>query len=117
MTKINLNTRELISYEIYFKNLIENLTPKYMSDISWGYKYESQDVVIYFYKDENGENIIKQFCEKIENNWYDMTPKSYHVKIMFDKLNSTPYRQVETFTPMPWEDEMTENGHQQKDFY
>lgn len=117
MTKINLNIKKLISHEIYFETIIESLAPTYMSDISWGYKYQSQDVVIDFYQDENGENIIEQFCEKVKNNWHDIAPTDFQIKVMFDKLNATSYRQIETFTQMPWEDEMHENGHKQSDFY
>ena len=117
MTKININTQKLISHESYFEAIIETLTPKYMSDISWGYKYNSLDIVIDFYQNEDGENIIEQFCEKVKNNWHDITPTDFQIEVMFAKLNATPYRQVETFTPMPWEDEMHENRHKQSDFY
>ena len=117
MTKLTKNTENRMHNEDYFSLLIQGLKPHYLSDISWVYSYTTETVCIEFYQDQNGKNYVEQFAVKIKNKWSDVNPTDFQIKVIFEKLNATPYRQVETFTPIPWEDEMTENGHQQKDFY
>lgn len=100
-----------------FNEIIESLKPEYLSDVSWGYKYEKYDFVIDFYQDELGKNIIEQFCKKIKNEWINVEPTDAQLKTMFEKLNRTPYKEIELHNYMPWENETWENGHSKNDFY
>ena len=111
------NFEKIMNDENYFTQIISNLKVEYLCDISFAYQYKTENIDILFYQNENAVNIVEQFCKKVKNYWIIIYPTDFQVKIMFDKLNSTEFRKIETFTPMPWEYEMHENGHSFKDFY
>ena len=115
--KTQSNFEKIMTDKNYFTEIINNLKVDYLCDMSFAYKYETENIVISFYQDENGINIIDEFCKKIKNIWIEILPTEFQTKIMFNKLNTTKFRQIETFTPMPWEYEMHENGHKEIDFY
>lgn len=114
MTKV---TNSVLNNQAYFEIFIENLKPEYLSDISWAYKHESHNLVVDFYQDETGKNIIEQFCVKMKGDWRDVEPTEAQLKTMFKQLNNTPFKPVQQFESLPWENEMWENGHSEKDFY
>lgn len=80
---------------IDFNEILENVKLEYISDISWGYHYETKNICIDFYQDETGKNHIEQFCKKIKNVWVSLIPNDTQIKAMFDKLNATPYKETE----------------------
>jgi len=80
---------------IDFNEILENAKLDYMSDTSWGYSYESRNIALDFYQDETGKNHIEQFCQKVKNVWFELIPNDAQIKAMWDKLNSTPYRETE----------------------
>jgi hypothetical protein len=78
-----------------FVEIIETAKLKYIDDISWFYKYETKDCIVDFYQNEIGKNKVEQFAIKIDSRWISLTPTAEQVKMMFDKLNATPYQAVE----------------------
>ena len=74
---------------------IEQAKIEYISDISFGYRFESQFLVVDFYQDENGKNHVEEFCQNHKGLWVAIEPTAKQVKRMFEILNDTPYREVE----------------------
>jgi hypothetical protein len=74
---------------------IEQAKLEYISDISFGYRFENQFLVVDFYQDENGKNHVEEFCQNHKGLWVAIEPTEEQVKRMFSILNNTPYREVE----------------------
>jgi hypothetical protein len=74
---------------------IEQAKLEYISDISFGYRFESQFLVVDFYQDENGKNHVEEFCKNHKGLWVAIEPTEEQVKRMFEILNNTPYIEVE----------------------
>jgi hypothetical protein len=68
---------------------------EYLSDISWSYSFENENIVLDFYQDESGKNHIEQFAKKIGSVWFSLIATDKQIKAMFDKLEATPYRETE----------------------
>lgn len=103
---------------IDFETILENSKLDYFSDISWGYSYDDGKVALDFFQDEVGRNNVEQFCKNIKGVWFSITPTQEQIKKMWDKLNKTPYREVEkgydydTVTDLYYE-----NGVTRESFY
>lgn len=78
-----------------FKKILSTAKLKYIDDISWGYKAETNTYCVDFYQNKIGKNIIEQFSICIDGRWIEMKPTDEQVKMMFDKLDATPYKPVE----------------------
>jgi hypothetical protein len=74
---------------------IEQAKLEYISDISFGYRFESQFLVVDFYQDEMGKNHVEEFCQNHKGLWVAIEPTDEQIKRMFEILNNTPYREVE----------------------
>jgi len=74
---------------------IEQAKLEYISDISFGYRFENQFLVVDFYQDENGKNTVEEFCQKHNGLWVAIEPTNKQIKRMFAILDDTPYREVE----------------------
>lgn len=90
MPKNNIKTQ--IFDAVWFTEIIEKLDPIYLSDTSFQFLYDKQNVVIDFYQDEIGKNSIEQFSVKVKDLWIELQPQKWQIKIMFEKLKSTPYQ-------------------------
>lgn len=92
---------------------------EYISDISWGFTNTLIPfcLSINFYKDETGKNHIEEFCYKQNGVWFDLTPTDNQIKLMYQMLNDTPYREVEEETFEEIDDEYFYNGVKREDFY
>lgn len=91
MTKIEKN----INDSVVINELIANAELEYQSDISWSYNIENSNYCISFYKDENDKNLIESFHRNVKGVWIELIPTDEQIKLMFDRLNKTPYREVE----------------------
>lgn len=91
MTKIIKN----INDGVVINELIAKAELEYQSDISWSYEIENSCYAISFYKDENGKNQIENFHRNHKGMWIELVPTDEQIKLMFDRLNQTPYREVE----------------------
>jgi hypothetical protein len=93
-----------------FNTAITEAKLDYISDIEWSYEFKNQFICVNFYKDENGTNIIEQFCQNVNGQWFDVIPTDKQVKTMFKRLDDTPYREVEI-------EHFTEDSNYQNDPY
>lgn len=91
MTNIEKN----INDSVVINELIAKAELEYQSDISWSYEIENSCYAISFYKDENGKNQIENFHRNHKGIWIELVPTDEQIKLMFDRLNQTPYREVE----------------------
>lgn len=89
--------------------LIQSAKLEYESDTSWVYRNETPSISISFSQDETGKNHIDEFNHKHNGLWIELIPSDEQVKMMFDKLNETPYREVE--------EEFSEAIHDHYDYY
>lgn len=94
--------------------LINSAKLTYISETSWSYLSETLNFVVEFYQDESGKNNIEQFCKRVNKYWIELTPTDAQIKLMFNKLNATPYEPQERFDYI---DECWENGHKPSDFF
>ena len=84
---------------------------------SWSYLSETLNFVVEFYQDESGINQIEEFCQKVNKHWIQLIPTDAQIKLMFDKLNATPYEPQEPEERFDYIDECWENGHKPSDFF
>ena len=91
MTNIQLN----IFNTSDFKQILASAQLEYHSDISWGYRAETKEYCIDFYQDETGRNHIGEFSLCKKGLWIAVQPTRDQTRLMFEKLNDTPYRDVE----------------------
>jgi len=80
---------------IDFNIAIQNAELDYISDIEWCYFFENQFILVDFYKDETGKNHVEQFLKNVNGLWIEVIPTDKQIKTMFQKLNDTPYREIE----------------------
>ena len=101
------------------ENLISNANLEYMSDISWGYDIETSNYYISFYKDDDGKNHIENFHRNVKGTWFEIIPTDEQLKMMFEKLDNTPYREVEVeHNSDSWGENLYEKyGVSQSNFY
>jgi len=74
---------------------IEQAKLEYQSDVEWSYFFQNKFCSVCFYKDENGNNRIEEFGVMEKGLFIEVLPTDEQLKIMFNKLNNTPYREVE----------------------
>lgn len=115
----NVNTSNILKM---FDNAIKSAKLEYISDISWVYLFEDENITVNFYQDETGKNIIEQFLFNRKGLWVSITPTDKQIKQMFEILNNTPYREVEPeLTDSFWEacngDNYEYNGVKRENFY
>jgi hypothetical protein len=75
---------------------LESCEVDYFSDTSWQYsnKEHKQTICIEFSQNESGENSIDKFCYQRKGIRFDVTPTDEQIKLMWEKLNNTPYRKT-----------------------
>lgn len=71
----------------YFNKIIQESKFVDLFDGSFAFEYETDNVCINFYKDENGKNIIEQFLIKSNGNWNELILMDFQEEIMFNKLD------------------------------
>ena len=88
--KINLISNDIIISAIKTAKLT------YDSDLSWCYEnIENTEILqIIFSQDECGRNSVDTFLSCINNVWINLYVTEEFSKIMFEKLNNTPYREI-----------------------
>jgi hypothetical protein len=92
MTKVNKFINILINQFIKSSKL------EYLSDTSWSYTFETESISIRFTQQEDGSNEVEEFNVNQSGVWFTIVPTDEQLKLMFEKLNETPYREVEQFT-------------------
>ena len=97
---------------IPFNEAFEKAELEYTSDISWRYKYETQNFVLEFSQDESGNNTLEQYAQRKGKYWIDLFATDEQMKMMFEKLNNTPYKNSEERGDL-----YDYYGVSQKDFY
>lgn len=118
MAEKRYNISKLIFEKEYFEELLKKAVLSYIYDTSWAYKIETQNLIIDFYQDESGKNIIEQFCVKIKNVWVELQVLEWQIKLMFQKLDNTPFKEVEPESfAYPILNYYDYYGVAQKDFY
>lgn len=70
----------------------DKLKFEYIYDESWGFRYADHNIVVDFYKDDNGINIVEQFLRKIKGQWQDIEPTEKQIEIMFKMLDDVEPR-------------------------
>jgi hypothetical protein len=75
-----------------FKQYLDDAELTYHTDTSWEYRYETPNICISFGQLEDGKNIIENFAVKRKSIWICLTPTDKQIKMMFAKLELTPYR-------------------------
>lgn len=105
--------------ENIINELIEEAKLEYFSDIEFNYSASKNNYSIDFYKDENGQNHINDFGKMVKGVWFQMTPTDKQIKMMWNKLDNTPYREVEPeFECDSWgEDNYEKYGVSRANFY
>jgi hypothetical protein len=100
-----------------FLNLLENAKLEYLSDTSWAYSIETTTHCLDFYQDESGKNHLEQFCVNVDGVWFNLMATDKQLKLMFAKLEATPYKTVEKEFESGYIDWYDYNGVQPSDFY
>jgi hypothetical protein len=75
----------------YFRQEIEKAKPNYEIDNTWYYRLTGKDYEVVFYKDEIGKNHLDFFKVCGEDFAFDFEPTEKMIKLMWEKLNNTPY--------------------------
>jgi hypothetical protein len=92
---------------------------EYLSDISWTYEsvINPNCISIQFWQSGSGKNDVSEFCVKVNGIWMDIVPTDEQLKLMYDKLNNTPYRKTLEEINEIEVDQYEEYGVKQSDFY
>jgi len=61
------------------------------TEISFGYKYETQNFILDFYQNSAGQNILEQYARKIKGVWVDLVATDEEIQLMWNKLDNTQY--------------------------
>lgn len=98
---------------------LESCKIEYISDTSWQYTNTvyNQTISISFSQNDSGDNSIDDFSYKHKGTWFDLTPTDEQVKLMYDKLNNTPYREMPEDVNQIETDPYEEYGVKRQDFY
>ena len=100
----------------YFKEVLQKAEPNYDSDIAWHYILKGQNYQIVFGQDDIGRNSIDEFSVLLRKKWVTILPTDEQIKLMFEKLDKTPYRE-DDFVSEPISDEYDCNGVNRLNFY
>jgi len=93
-----------------FNTAITEAKLDYISDIEFAYYFSNQFITVNFYKNENGDNIIEEFCQKHNGMWFPIIPTQEQKDAMDERLNTTKPREVEL-------ERFTEDLNYQNDTY
>jgi len=89
------------------------------TEISFGYKYETQNFILDFYQNSIGQNILEQYARKIKGVWVNLVATDKELELMWDILDNTQYH--DDNEPITDEEEIsdlyTHYGVQQSNFY
>ena len=95
---------------------IEKAKLEYQSDISWSYYYSDKSTSVhFFYKEDDNTNHIEEIAVFKNGIWIEVVPTDEQVKLMWDKLDKTDYRQSESFEEI--QDLYDYNGVKRENFY
>jgi len=72
-----------------FNHYLNNAKFERLSDISFAYRYEDKSIVLAFYQDEIGKNILDEYAMNINGVWFTLVATDEQLKAMWNKLNST----------------------------
>ena len=75
----------------FFKQEIEKAQPHYEIENTWYYRLVGDDYEVIFYQDEIGKNHLDFFKILKDDFTFDFNPTEQMIKLMWEKLNNTPY--------------------------
>lgn len=84
MTKVQNNIQNAI-----FDSYLGKAKLEVLSDISFAYRFENENLVIDFYQDEIGKNHLDELAVKHNDIRFPIIASDYQLKAMWHKLNST----------------------------
>lgn len=75
----------------FFNFMLDNSVLNRISDISWAYKFDNGTFVLDFFQNEDGKNHIEEFSTIVNGVKFDLMASDEQIKLMWGKLNNTPY--------------------------
>ena len=78
-----------------FSEILEKSKLTHESETSFGYRFETQNLILDFYKNDDGVNIIEEFCQKVKGVWIELNYTKNQFELIQKKLKSTPFMETE----------------------